>query len=123
MRGSHSTRPKVLLTAVAALVLALTMSACNPSKLEVEHNIAKSFARKLDQVKDLKSSCTVIGSDTKKGSYLSECSVQGANGYRAVVRVSTDYQAGTFSVRDPYPRSLSGTLKQVDGVWTYAWAV
>jgi hypothetical protein len=123
MRGSLTTRPAIAITAAAAVLLAFALSACNPSKLEVEHNIAKSFARKLDQVKELKSSCTIVGSDTEQGSYLSECSVSGANGYRAIVRVSTDYQAGTFSARDPYQRSLGGTLKRVDGVWTYAWAV
>ena len=31
-------------------------------------------------------------------------------------------QAGTFSVRDPSPRSAGGYLEQVDGVWTYRWA-
>jgi hypothetical protein len=84
--------------------------------------MAKSFARKVDQAKDLKSTCSIIGSDTKKGSFLSECSVTGAGGYYLIVRVSTDYQAGTFSVRDPYPRSAGGYLEQVDGTWTYRWA-
>jgi hypothetical protein len=122
MRGSHTTRSKVALAAALTSLLVLATSACTPTNLEVERNMARSFARKVDQAKDLRSNCSIIGSDSKKQSFLSECTVSGADGYYLIVRVGTDYQAGTFSVRDPYPRSAGGYLEQVDGTWTYRWA-